>query len=301
LRWPPGRLGRAIHSEGARRGGPFIPVNCGAIPEGLAESELFGHVAGAFTGAIQSRRGCFELAHKGTIFLDEFIEMPAPVQVKLLRVLQERKFQPLGSEESVRVDIRVIAATNQDPKEAIRRKRLRRDLYYRISVVPLVVPPLRDRREDLPELIHQFFNAIRIKLGSRVSAISPAALRILMRYAWPGNVRELINVMERTVLLCGGQSIEPDDLPLDIALAGEMEKPLPPAEIVRIPATTIRKSLTDSRKEVVDAFERRYIEALLRECHGHLNIVAERAGITRRALFQKMKRLKIRKEQFRAS
>ena len=179
------------------RPGLLLPSIAGALPEALLESELFGHEQGAFTGATRSRRGCFELAHRGTIFLDEISEMPFHLQVKLLRVLQEYEFQPVGSERAIKISVRVMASTNRNLEEEVRLKHFRQDLYYRLSVVNLTIPPLRQRREDIPTLAKSHVAFLRSRIGSGQYAITPEAMEALCQYAWPGNVRELINVVER--------------------------------------------------------------------------------------------------------
>src|SRR5262245_19155886 len=191
---------RAIHRASPRKEALFVPINCAAIPHDIFESELFGHTRGAFTGATHERTGKFELAHGGTIFLDEITEMPFPLQAKLLRVLQEREIERLGSNRRVAVDLRVIVATNRDPQWAVRDGRLREDLYYRINVLTLVMPPLRDRVDDIPILVAHFLGVHSAKLGQRTPAVTDRALHCLQAYAWPGNVRELENVLERAVV-----------------------------------------------------------------------------------------------------
>ncbi len=295
-------LARAIHEEGARAAGPFTTVNCAAIVETLLESELFGHEEGAFTGAHRAHRGCFELAHGGTIFLDEIAEMPNHLQVKLLRVLQERKIQRVGSEREIDVDVRMMAATNRDLETEIRERRFRSDLYYRIGVVTMTVPPLRERREDIPGLIENYFQIYQSRLGRHLEGIDEAAREALVRYDWPGNVRELINVMERAVLLCDADRIGIDGLPA--AIAGRV-----PGAIPQLDAQSVRgersgshwrgKGLRASRQEVVWAFEREYLSALLRETSGRIAATAQRAGISARALSSKMRRYGLRKEEYR--
>jgi DNA-binding NtrC family response regulator len=296
-------LARAIHAEGPRASGPFLALNCGAIPEGLLESELFGHKEGAFTGATSDRRGHFELAHGGTLFLDEMGEMSPQVQVKLLRVLQEKAIQPVGSERTIDVDVRVMAATNRDPQDEMDQGRLRRDLYYRLGVVTLSVPPLRERREDIPDLVENYFEIYRGRLGQNLYGIDRDAMAALVTYDWPGNVRELINVMERAVLLCAQEEITLEDLPDAIAAHGSLrglsvtdsalvaDGPLHPA--------WLRKPLRDARREVATAFERRYLGALLEETGGRIGETARRAGMSPRALFERMKQLGLRKEDYR--
>jgi len=201
-------VARAIHSNSPRKDRPLIKVNCAALPAGLVESELFGHEKGAFTGATERRVGRFELAHKGTIFLDEIGEVPAEVQVKLLRVLQEREFERVGGRETIRVDVRVIAATNRDLLAAIEKGSFRQDLYYRLSVFPLKVPPLRERGEDIPLLVHYFVGRYASRIGRKVSRVPADVMERLLRYSWPGNVRELENVIERGVILSSGAELE---------------------------------------------------------------------------------------------
>ena len=206
-------LARAIHGASNRGAGPFVAVNCAAVPENLLESELFGHEKGAFTGAVRAHRGHFEMAHHGTLFLDEIADMPIHLQSKLLRVLQERKIQRLGAERTLAIDVRVMAATNRDLQRTIDDRLFREDLYYRLSVVALEVPPLKRRREDVAPLIHGYLERFALQLGRAGMQIRQDALDALEAYDWPGNVRELINVMERAVLLCRGTVITPVDLP----------------------------------------------------------------------------------------
>jgi transcriptional regulator with GAF, ATPase, and Fis domain len=203
-------IARAVHSNSRRRDKPLIKVNCAALPAGLVESELFGHEKGAFTGAIARRTGRFELADGGTIFLDEIGELPAETQAKLLRVLQEHEFDRVGGTSPRKVDVRVIAATNRDLLKSVREKAFREDLYYRLSVFPIQLPPLRDRPEDIPLLAKYHLDKFAARIGRRFDGIDPVALRRLMAYAWPGNVRELQNVIERAVILATGPALEVD-------------------------------------------------------------------------------------------
>ena len=206
-------VARGLHVSSPRRNGPFVPVHCGAIPETLLESELFGHEKGSFTGATSFRAGRFEMAHKGTIFLDEVADMSPALQVKILRVLQEREFERVGGVKTLKVDVRVVAASNQDLEIAVSEKRFREDLYYRLNVIPVTLPPLRARREDIPLLVEHFMSRLEVRKGKYVDGISPKAMKMLMEYDWPGNVRELENLIERLVILKGGGVIEPFDLP----------------------------------------------------------------------------------------
>jgi Nif-specific regulatory protein len=212
-------VANVIHYNSPRSKGPLVKVNCGALPETLLESELFGHVKGAFTGAIQNRKGRFELAHQGTLFLDEVSEMSPHLQVKLLRVLQEGEFEPVGGAQTIRVDVRVVAATNTDLKEAIRRGQFRQDLYYRLNVVPIHLPPLRERREDIPMLVDHFLEKYNQENGKTVTKISREVLDHLLAYSWPGNVRELENCIEHAVVMSPGNTLSASLLPAEV-LAG---------------------------------------------------------------------------------
>jgi DNA-binding NtrC family response regulator len=293
------RLAMAIHGEGPRSDGPFIAVNCGALPDTLLESELFGHEEGAFTGATRDRRGMFELAHRGTIFLDEIGEMPLHLQVKLLRVLQDRRIQRLGSERAVDVDVRVIAASNRDIEADVDAKQFRRDLYYRLSVVTLTIPALRERREDIPALVQNYVEYLRPQVGRDVNAIDDDVLEALTRYAWPGNVRELINVLERAMLLCDDDTIALHDLPQTIAelaaggaAAGDATSP------GGFPASWLRGPIREGREQAVAAFEKTYLTGLLRDTGGRVGETAARAGIEPRSLYDKMRKYNLRKEDF---
>jgi DNA-binding NtrC family response regulator len=289
-------LARAVHAEGPRAGAPFIAVNCGAMPENLLESELYGHERGAFTGAVKSRRGYFELAHGGTLFLDEVAEMAPHLQVKLLRALQDRTIQRVGAEEAIAVDVRIIAATNRDLVEAMKAKDFRQDLYYRLAVVTLTVPPLRERVEDLPALVDRFLNDAIQKLGRYdVQALTPAALEALAAYAWPGNVRELVNVVERAVLLCDGERIDRPDLPDDIAGAGAGVSASSAGSFER----WLDKPLEEGRQAVLGAFEKAYIEHHLGRNRGNVGATAEAAEIDPRTLYNKMRLYGLRKEDFK--
>jgi DNA-binding NtrC family response regulator len=298
------RLGRAIHAESRRSSGPFVAVNCGALPENLLESELFGHEEGAFTGATRARRGWFELAHGGTLFLDEVGELPLHLQVKLLRALQEHAFQPLGSERTIRVDVRVMAASNRDLERAVEQGVFRGDLFYRLGVVSLTLPALRDRAQDIPSLAASYIALFATTIGRNVDAIGSEALDALTRYAWPGNVRELMNVIERAVLLCKGSRIGLGDLPAAIGgpyegggqlLAGTAAA----GEAARVPDTWLRRPWRDVRREVLARVERAYLAGLLEATQGRVGETARRAGMEPRSLHAKMKRLQLRKEDYR--
>ncbi len=211
-------LARAIHAHSPRRNGPFVGINCGALPGELLESELFGHVRGAFTGAVKERAGRFEVAAGGTLFLDEVADMPLHLQVKLLRVLQERTFERVGESVSRRTDVRIIAATNADLKRAVQEGRFREDLFYRLRVLPIEIAPLRDRREDIEPLATYLLARVAARQG-RALRFSPDALRSLLDYSWPGNVRELENALEYAVAVCKGQTVQPEDLPVEVQAA----------------------------------------------------------------------------------
>ncbi|MGK0359584.1 MAG: two-component system response regulator AtoC [Bradymonadia bacterium] len=300
------RLARALHTDSPRGTSPFVAVNCGALPESLLESELFGHEKGAFTGATRSRRGCFELADGGTLFLDEIGEIPFHLQVKLLRALQEREIQRVGGEHAFAVDVRVIAATNRDLTAEIAAGRFRSDLFYRLNVVTLHIPPLRARVEDIPDLVRSYIDHLAAQIGTDVEAIDPAALDALCAYGWPGNIRELINVIERSLLLCEGTRITRAHLPDNLG-GLPLSAPavvLPMIESVESATPTIDPallalSLPDARRRVVDAFERAYLSALLTEVKGRVGEVARRAGIQPRSLYDRMQRLGLDKRGFR--
>lgn len=210
-------VARAIHNESGRKGAPFVPINCGALPEGLIESELFGHVRGSFSGAVRDKKGRFELADGGTIFLDEVAELPKHVQVKLLRFFQEGTLEKVGSEKSLSVNARVISAANKDLKKEIKAKRFRDDLYYRLNVIPIDLPPLRQRKNDIPLLSEHFLAEAMKANGRKGITISNEAMRLLMDYQWPGNVRELQNVIQFSIIKSGAGKITPVDLPLELA------------------------------------------------------------------------------------
>jgi len=291
-------LAKAIHAESPRSAGPFITVNTVALPEQLLESELFGHEQGAFTGAIRSRKGAFELAHGGTIFLDEIGEMPLHLQTKLLRVLQDYEVQPIGSERPIWVDIRVIAATNRNLEDEVENGSFRKALYYRLSVVMLTIPPLREHKEDIPALAQRFIEFYRHKIGKDISWISEPAMDALCRYDWPGNIRELMNVIERAMLLCRTEKISLEDLPHIFHEPVSLSKAILPMNNVA-PASWKNKTLPQVRKEVMDQVERLYLQTVLKETRGRVGRAAHIAGIHTRALYKKMKHLGLRQETFR--
>ena len=270
-------IAQTLHQLSPRAPQPFVPLNCAAIPDTLLESELFGHEKGAFTGAIARRAGAFELAHRGTLFLDEIAEMTPITQAKLLRVLQERSFRPLGANREQSVDIRVIAATNQDPQEAVRQGRLREDLFYRLNVFAIELPPLRERKDDLPLLAQAFIREFNDRNNKSIAGVSDAAMRTLERYHWPGNVREFRNVMERSTIVAKGPFIEPADLP---ALSAPVVAPPSDGSGALTPGTT------------VDEAERRLIEMTLQHTGGNKTRAAEMLGISLKTLHNKLNRMK---------
>jgi two-component system, NtrC family, response regulator AtoC len=286
------RLARAIHDEGTRREGPFVAVNCGALPEALLESELFGHEQGAFTGAVRSHRGLFELAHGGTLFLDEVGEMPMPLQVALLRVLQDRRIRPVGSERDIEVDVRIVAASNRNLHAEQLAGRFRADLYYRLAVVCLTIPPLRERRADIPALVQNHLEALCLRLNRRAITVSDAALERLCKHDWPGNVRELANVLERAVLLGDGQALAVADL------SGIGDSQVTPASWDRA-ADLWQRPFATAAASIADDFARAYFTALLRAHHGRVGVVAKHAGLSARTLYTHLQRLGLQKEVYR--
>lgn len=299
------RIAQLVHTHSPRADHPFIPINCAAIPSELVESELFGHARGAFTGAHQARKGYFELAHGGTLFLDEIAELPLAAQAKLLRVLQDRQLRPVGSDRLIPVDVRLVAATNRDLAEEVAAGRYRADLFYRLRVVELELPALRDRPEDIEPLLDAQLHRFNASLGRSVSGFTAAASRALRSYTWPGNVRELINVVERAVLLCLGDEIDLEDLPQSIAPAPG-PKPIPasgPAApgLVVLPDEWLDLPWREARELLLREGERTYLAHHLGDTGGRIGLTARRAGIAERSLFEKMKRHGLRKEQFRPS
>jgi two-component system nitrogen regulation response regulator NtrX len=271
-------VARGIHALSRRRNAAFVEVNCAAIPEDLIESELFGHVRGAFTGAVADRRGRFELADGGTIFLDEIGDMSLKTQAKVLRVLQEQTMEPVGGTTSVRVDARVLAATNKDLQSEIRAGRFREDLYFRLNVIPIFVPALRDRREDIALLAEHFMAGFAREYGRRMKKLEPGAIAVLQQYVWPGNVRELRNVVERLMIMSAGDSIAAADVAF-------LDRSVPARE----PADAVEPAERLTLYEARDHFERDLILRTLAEQAGNMSRTAEVLGVERSNLYRKMK------------
>jgi DNA-binding NtrC family response regulator len=264
------RVARLIHDESSRAGGPFIAINCGAVPETLLESELFGHAKGAFTGATHDRPGLFEAARRGTLLLDEIGEVPPSMQVKLLRVLQEREVRRVGENRGRAVNVRLLAATNRDLTTEIQAARFRQDLYYRLRVVEIRVPPLRDRRGDILPLAHAFLESMAARMGRKVTGFTPAAAQQLLRYAWPGNVRELENAVERATVLAAASQVDVGDLPPEVGLA-------------------LPEAFAPDRSRTLAEVERDYILAVVQASAGNRTKAAATLGIGVATLYRKLK------------
>ena len=275
-------VANAIHLRSLRKNGPFIKVNCAALPETLLESELFGHEKGAFTGAIKQRKGRFEMADGGTLFLDEIGDISPVVQVRLLRVLQERQFERVGGNETLSVDVRLICATQRDLKEEIRKGSFREDLYYRLNVVPMHLPPLRERREDILLLSDHFMNKFSQKMGKEITGLSEEAKTILLKYTFPGNIRELENILERAIALIKGKIIQAYDLPEEVC--GQTS-----------PVRDVCEKIRGSKPlaSAVSLFEKEYIQSVLEKTKGKKGQAAEILGISRKTLWEKIKELEI--------
>ena len=279
---------RAIHQLSGRHSKNFVPVNCAAIPDDLLESELFGHVKGSFTGAYANRIGRFEMADKGTLFLDEIGDMKANLQVKLLRVLQNREFEPVGASKSQKVDVRIVAATNKNLEELVLTRDFREDLFYRLSVIPITIPPLRERREDIPLLIHTFLTRFNDDKSHAVRGFSRDALAILCNYEWPGNVRELENLVERLVILKGSGLIVPDDLP-EKYLSGKTSHPV----VVQSPGLPADNCLPNEGiclNSAVEEFENNLILQALARSGGNKKEAALLLNLKRTTLIEKLKK-----------
>lgn len=274
-------VARAIHNQSKRKDAPFVEINSAAIPEDLIESELFGYTKGAFSGANKSKKGKFEIAHGGTLFLDEIGDMSPRMQAKLLRVLEESRFEPLGSNTTIKVDVRIISATNKNIDELIESGNFRHDLFYRLNVIPFQVPPLRERIEDIPLLVEHFNKKFSVSYGKKPKEFTREAIEVMQSYTWPGNVRELKNTVERIVITVQKEKITPKELP-----------PFPRETIL---SSSLR---FPSLKEALDAFQKRYIEQKILEAGGNISKAAEMMGIDRSHLYRRIKSLGINTEKF---
>ncbi|MBI2486083.1 MAG: sigma-54-dependent Fis family transcriptional regulator [Deltaproteobacteria bacterium] len=269
-------IARAIHQNSPRKTEKFVPINCAAIPDNLLESELFGHVKGAFTGAISSKEGLFKIADKGTLFLDEVGELPLSLQVKLLRVIEDGEVLPLGGVKTIKTDIRLIAATTRNLSKEVEKGNFREELYYRLNVVEIALPPLRERKEDIPPLVNHFVNRLNMELRKSVSGVDPQAMRILLSYSWKGNVRELRNVIERAMILCEGDIIMPFDLPSPLSVGKE---PIEKEE--------------DNLKEILRKYEREHIIKVLEKTGPDKKEAARLLGLSLSSLYRKIEELSI--------
>jgi transcriptional regulator with PAS, ATPase and Fis domain len=285
-------VSRAIHQRSPRHGGPFVVFDCGAVARNLIESELFGHERGAFTGAVASRAGVFEQAHGGTIFLDELGELPLELQPALLRVLEQREVRRVGDRRVRSVDVRVVAATNRDLQQLVKEGRFREDLYYRLAVVEVHLPPLRDRPEDFALLVEHLLRSAGFEHSVR--GIAPDVAQIFQAYHWPGNVRELRNTLLRAIPFCAGDLIDMQALP-EAMLRGSLDaqsEPEAAAEALPLPASDM--SLKEAKDQLIEAFEKRYLEDLLERCDGNLSKAARDAGVDRKTIARMLKRHGIR-------
>ena len=280
-------IAQIIHLQSRRSRGPFVALNCGAIPEGLLENELFGHTRGAYTDAREAKMGLFTQADKGTLLLDEIGDTSPALQVKLLRVLQEKEFKPLGGERSVKVDVRVIVASNKNLQEAVARGTFREDLFYRIQVVPIYLPPLRERKEDIPPLVEHFIKHYSKELGKEIKGITPAAMQRLMLYPWPGNIRELKNVLERAVILTSHNLIDEQDL---LHMTHPAHGPAPLAR---------DKTLYPSFKIAKEEFEKGYLIQVLTQVRGNVVQAAKLAQRYRGDVYRLMKKYGLKAEDFK--
>jgi DNA-binding NtrC family response regulator len=284
------QVARAIHQASSLfRSGDLVAVNCAALPETLLESELFGHEKGSFTGATGQRKGRFEMARGGTLFLDEVGDIPGAMQAKLLRVLQERKFERVGGTESIEVDVRVVAATNRSLARLVKRGKFREDLYYRLNVVKIELPPLRERMEDLPLLVSHFA-AKYSRPNEPPKEVTPEAMEVLLSYSWPGNIRELENVVERLCVTSQGKAFLPEDL------KAEVNKP---REVGPSFAIDLQRPMAEFVRDIVTRVETQYIKTALRKSRGHVGRCARICGLSRRCITSKLAEYKIDKDVFK--
>jgi DNA-binding NtrC family response regulator len=282
-------VARAVHDRSTRAAEPFVAVNCAALPESLLESELFGHEKGAFTSAVGQRKGRFEMAHGGTIFLDEISEIPQSMQAKLLRVLQERRFERVGGSQTVEVDVRVVAATNRDLLRLAKEGKFREDLYYRLNVVKIDLPPLSERPDDIPLLAGHFVQKFS-RPGAPTKAIAPEAMETLIQHRWPGNIRELENAIERACVTSRDDLIRVEDLPAEIRQPGRPRYQLP---------VDLSRPLTEQLNDLTAAFEERYLRRALKKTRGHIGRTAHLTGLSRRTITEKLTLYKIDKSDFK--
>ena len=285
-------LAKLIHQHSNRQNAQFISIHCGAIPDTLLESELFGHEKGAFTGAVRKKLGKFEIANGGTIFLDEIGTLTPQAQIKLLQVLQDGSFNRVGGEETIRINARVIAATNSDLKQLSAEGFFRKDLYYRLNVFPIDIPPLRERVEDLPHLIALFLKRLHREFQKPIQSVQPQVLEGLSQYHWPGNVRELENLMERAYILENSPTLTPTSFPLELFEHSQRGTAVP---------FHMHMPLANARKLVLEDFERRYVRDLVARNRGKINRSAAEAGITTRQLHKLMSKYGIRKEAYKGN
>jgi DNA-binding NtrC family response regulator len=284
-----GLLAHTIHFNSVRKEQPFVTVDCGSVPETLLESELFGHEKGAFTGAFKRRIGKFEQADRGTIFLDEIGDISPNMQQRLLRVLQERQIERVGGEKSTSVDVRVIAATNKDLRKLVDEGKFREDLFYRLNIIPIHLPPLRNRLDDLPHLVSYFLKKYREKLKKDVRTISQEALNTMLSYHWPGNIREVENLIERAIIMTPGKEIKKLDIPGERRNKG----------IYSFGKIDVNLPIKKVKEQVIDQLEQKYLTELLQAKHGNINAVARSAQVDNKTLYEKMKRHGLRKEDFK--
>jgi DNA-binding NtrC family response regulator len=279
-------VANAIHANSPRKHNPFIKINCSAIAENLIESELFGYEKGAFTGAVSSKPGRFELAHKGTLFLDEIGDLPREMQVKLLRVIQDHEFERVGGLQTIKVDVRLVAATNRNLQQDVREGLFREDLFYRLNVMPIHVPPLRERKEDIPALVRYFVDQFNRKLDRQITGADAEVMELLRDHDWPGNIRELENLIERLVLMAKGGEIVMGDIPAELIEAVE--------EKAQTAAPGEKKSIKELIREKTGDIEKQMIVRVLEECEGNISKAARQLGLSRRGLHLKLAKYNLR-------
>ena len=279
-------VANAIHVNSPRKRNPFIKINCAAIAENLIESELFGYEKGAFTGAVSSKPGRFELAHKGTLFLDEIGDLPREIQVKLLRVIQDHEFERVGGIQTIKVDVRLVAATNRNLQQSVKEGYFREDLFYRLNVMPIYVPPLRERKEDIPALVSYFVDKFNRKLGRQIAGVDPEVIEFLLEHDWPGNIRELENLAERLVLMAKGDQIVMGDVPSELIEAVE--------EKTQTATPDDKRSIKDLIREKTEDIEKQMIVRVLEECEGNISKAARQLGLSRRGLHLKLAKYNLR-------